>query len=67
MGEAKKARGNFLKEVKAEMKKVIWPNGKDLRKHTIVVVVAIILVGLIVALLDLLFGKGVSLILNLMA
>lgn len=67
MGEVKKARGNFFKEVKAEMKKVIWPNGKDLRKHTVVVIVAIILVGLIVALLDLLFGKGVSLILNLMA
>ena len=44
MGEVKKARGNFLKEVKAEMKKVIWPSRKDLRKHTIVVVVAIILV-----------------------
>ncbi len=64
MGDVKKPRGNFFKEVKAEMKKVIWPNGKDLRKHTIVVVASIILVGLVVALLDLLFGKGVSLLIG---
>jgi preprotein translocase subunit SecE len=64
MGDVKKPRGNFFKEVKAEMKKVIWPNGKDLRKHTIVVIASIILVGLVVALLDLLFGKGVSLLIG---
>lgn len=67
MGDVKKARGNFFKEVKAEMKKVVWPSRKELRKHTVVVLIAIVLVSVTVALLDLLFGEGVRLILNLRA
>lgn len=46
----------YLKEVKAELKKVVWPAFAKVRKDTSVVIVAILAVGLFIALLDLLFG-----------
>jgi preprotein translocase subunit SecE len=49
----------FYRQVVAELRKVIWPTRKDLVTYTSVVLVFVVAVTSIVALLDLLFTKGV--------
>jgi len=38
--------GQFLTDIKSELKKVTWPNKNDLKKTTIAVVVSSILFGI---------------------
>lgn len=49
------------RETRAEIKKVTWPNRKELLQHTEVVVTSIILVGAILWLVDLAFGEMLNL------
>jgi preprotein translocase subunit SecE len=51
--------GTFYKQVIAELRKVIWPTRKELVTYTTVVVVFVLVMVAIVAVFDLLFGKGV--------
>jgi preprotein translocase subunit SecE len=51
--------GRFFREVVAELRKVIWPNRKELRNYTVVVVVFVAAVLTIVGLLDFGFAKAV--------
>ena len=48
----KKQRFKFLRDVKAEMKRVTWPTRNDVIRWSGVVVVALIFFGVFVALLD---------------
>ena len=54
----------FFKDYKSEMKKVVWPTKDQLIKNTGVVLVAIIFMAVIVGVLDLIFGLGISLLAN---
>lgn len=49
----------FLREVVAELRKVIWPTRNQLVTYTIVVLVFVSFMVALVALLDYLFGRGV--------
>jgi preprotein translocase subunit SecE len=49
----------FLREVVAELRKVIWPNRRNLVTYTIVVLVFVAFMVALVALLDYVFGQGV--------
>ncbi|WP_018347747.1 preprotein translocase subunit SecE [Longispora albida] len=51
--------GRFIREVVAELRKVIWPTRKELLTYTSVVVVFVAVMLTIVALLDLGFAKAV--------
>lgn len=50
---------NFVREVVAELRKVIWPTRKELLTYTAVVVLFVALMLTIVAGLDWVFAKGV--------
>lgn len=50
--KAKKKRFQFLRDVKAEMKRVTWPSRTDVIRWSGVVVVALLFFGVFVALLD---------------
>ena len=50
---------NFVREVVAELRKVIWPTRKELLTYTAVVVLFVALMITIVAGLDWVFAKGV--------
>ncbi len=50
--KAKKVRFKFLKDVKAEMKRVTWPTRPDVLRWTGVVVLALLFFGIFVAVLD---------------
>lgn len=47
---------NYFKEVKAEMKRVVWPSFAKVKQNTITVIIYVILVGVVIYGLDLLFA-----------
>ena len=61
---AKKKSGNriakFFKEVKSELKKVVWPSKKQVSKNTLIVITAVLIIGVVIWALDLLFSWGLG-------
>ena len=61
MGETVKKEGIFrrmvksIKATKSEFKKVVWPTKKQLFNNTLIVIIALVIVGLIIFGLDSLF------------
>jgi len=55
MAQEGKNKKHFFKEVRAELKKVIWPTPKQLANGTIAVIVIVIIAAIIVFLLDFCF------------
>ena len=55
---------DFLREVRGEIQKVTWPTMDELRKATIVIVIFVailgIMIGLLDALLQLIFVTGIA-------
>jgi preprotein translocase subunit SecE len=49
----------FLKEVRIELKKVSWPNRKELVGSTTLVIVVSVLAGLFLGLLDVIFFRSI--------
>jgi preprotein translocase subunit SecE len=58
MRQRRSIRG-FLREVVAELRKVIWPGRRELITYTTVVIVFVAFIVALVAGLDVLFAKGV--------
>ena len=63
MGDtAKKTKKNpiaFLREVKGEMKKVMWPSWSQVVNNTLIVIAFILIVAVFLAIVDTIFGVGV--------
>lgn len=57
--------GKYLKSTKNELKKVSWPNKKELKKNTIIVLIVCILATIFLGTLDVIFSNFVSFLLNL--
>jgi preprotein translocase subunit SecE len=55
---------NFLKDVRRELKKVQWPNRRELTTYTGVVLLSVVVVGAIIWLVDLGYQQILSLILQ---
>ena len=47
------AKNSFTQEVKSEFKKIIWPSKESLTKESVAVIVTTIVLGAVVALIDL--------------
>lgn len=47
----------FFRDYKSEMKKIVWSSKKDVFRNTLVVVVSLVIVGVLVALIDLGFTQ----------
>ncbi len=47
----------FLREVRAEVRKISWPTWDDLRRSTVVITIIVILLGLLIGLMDWMFSK----------
>jgi preprotein translocase subunit SecE len=54
----------FFREVKSEMKKVSWPNKKELISYTGVVFVAVVFVSILIWFCDTAFAKMLEVILR---
>ena len=60
--EAKKAVAKkYFASVKSEMKRVTWPDKKELVNYSVVVCASLIVVGVVIALLDAGFGEALAL------
>ena len=53
-----------FRETKSEIRKVTWPNRKELLQHTEVVITSIILIGAVLWVVDLAFGEALNLFLS---
>ena len=50
--EKKKDRGKWFREMKSELKKVVWPTGKDTMKNTGTVLLCSLIVGAFIWIFD---------------
>jgi preprotein translocase subunit SecE len=48
----------FLREVRAELRRVAWPSWREVRSYSLVVLVTVTLLTIYVALLDAAFGRA---------
>jgi preprotein translocase subunit SecE len=65
MGEASATKKvGFFKGVKGEFRKIIWPNFSTLSKQTTTVIVVSLVIGGIIAGIDLVFNKGIFYLIN---
>ncbi|MBE5882598.1 MAG: preprotein translocase subunit SecE [Lachnospiraceae bacterium] len=52
MGESSTEKKGFVEGLKAEFKKIVWPNKTTLGKQAVAVTIISVILGLIIALLD---------------
>ena len=55
----------YIKEVKSEMNKVVWPTKKETTRLTIIVLIISASVALFFGLLDILFAKAIQYLITL--
>ena len=69
MGETKNApkaqKTSWFKDMKAEFKKIVWPDQKSLTKQTIAVVSVSVALALIIKILDMVMTFGIDRLLTL--
>ena len=66
MGETTKIqKTSWFKGMKAEFKKIIWPDQKSLTKQTIAVVSVSVALALIIKILDMLMTYGIDVLVTL--
>ena len=63
--EEKAPKTSWFAGLKAEFKKIIWPDKKSLTRQTVAVVAVSVILGLIIAVLDLFITYGVDILVNL--
>jgi preprotein translocase subunit SecE len=56
---------SFLGEVRVETRKISWPSLEELRGSTWVVIVAVILITMVIAIIDLILNKILGLLINI--
>ncbi|KAB3526721.1 preprotein translocase subunit SecE [Alkaliphilus serpentinus] len=56
--------GRYFKGVKSELKKVNWPNRKELTNHTTIVIVVSLAAAALLWVLDTTFGFGLNFIIK---
>ena len=61
----KAKKPSFFKGVKAEFKKITWPDKTSLFKQTVAVISVSLVVGLVIAIMDFFIQYGVNILLSL--
>lgn len=66
MGDTEKAsRPGKFSQIKAEFKKIIWPDRVTVRKETTAVVTVSVILGILIAILDIALRYGVDFLISL--
>ncbi|OGM13925.1 preprotein translocase subunit SecE [Candidatus Woesebacteria bacterium RBG_16_39_8b] len=55
---------NYLKEVRLELSKVVWPKREEVIKLTLIVIIISVIVGLYLGALDFIYTKLLELLIN---
>ncbi len=53
---------DWFVDMKAELKRVVWPSFAKVRQNTLIVLIFVLIVGAVIWILDFLFTGGMSLI-----
>ena len=73
MAEAKKENwfkrffggiGRYFRELRSELKKVVWPTPKQVLKNTMIVLACVLIVGIFIWMLDYVATMGISALIN---
>ena len=62
--EKKKDRGRWFREMKSELKKVVWPNKKTVIKNTGIVLACSAAIGVCIWIFDFVATSAVQMLLN---
>ena len=74
MAEAKKANvfvrffgaiARYFRELRSELKKVVWPTPKQVLKNTMIVLACVLIVGIFIWMLDWVAGAGITWLLKI--
>ena len=65
MADKTESKKNWFDGLKAEFRKIIWPDQKSLVKQTGAVVAVSIVLGVIISILDFIFQYGVDILVNI--
>lgn len=63
--EKKVKKPSFFKGLKAEFKKITWPDKSSLLKQTVAVISVSVVVGVVIAIMDFVIQYGVNILLSL--
>ena len=55
----------YFRELKSELKKVVWPTPKQVAKNTLIVVASVVILGIFVCLFDYASRFGINSLINL--
>lgn len=67
MGNIKKGTSksaSWFQSLKSEFNKIVWPDKEQLTKETTVVVVVSVILGILIAILDMILQYGIQLIIK---
>ncbi len=64
-GNIFKRIGNYLNEIRGELKKVTWPTKNDMQKTTIAVIISSLIFGIYLFLVDVIFSKIINEVIDL--
>ena len=67
MGNTKKGTSksaSWCQSLKSEFNKIVWPDKEQLTKETTVVVVVSVILGILIAILDMILQYGIQLIIK---
>ncbi len=66
MSEKKKRSvAAWFREMKSELKKVVWPSASQVYKNTCIVLIVCAIFAIITLIMDFLFNGGINLLINL--
>ena len=63
--EKKASKKSWFKGLKAEFKKIMWPDRKTVAKQTVAVVLTSIALGIIIKILDIILSYGIDVLISL--
>ena len=55
----------YFRELKSELKKVVWPTGKQVLNNTLIVLGCCVVIGVFIWLFDYVAGAGITGLINL--
>ena len=61
------AIGRYFRELRSELKKVVWPTPKQVVKNTLVVLVCVLIVGAFIWIFDLVATEGINALIDLVS
>lgn len=55
---------DWFVDMKAELKRVVWPSFAKIRQNTLIVLIFVLVVGAVIWILDWLFSSGMSMLIS---